>query len=59
MNATEDAVQAGERDVFRSNELALARPGGVRVEPCEFEMLLERAMEILSLRGRAEVPSGS
>lgn len=28
-------------------------PAGVRVEPCEFENLLRRAMEILDTRARA------
>jgi hypothetical protein len=59
MNVSENAVQAGERGVFRSNEPALVRSVGVRVEPCEFEALLERAMEILSVRARAAATSGS
>jgi len=59
MNANENAVQAGERGVFRLNEPAAERTGGVQVEPCEFETLLVRAMEILSVRAGTAAPSGS
>jgi hypothetical protein len=59
MNVSENAVQAGERGVLRSNEPVLERTRGVRVEPCEFERLLQRAMEILSVRARIATPGGS
>ncbi len=52
MNANENAVHPGETGVFRSNEPERERLAGVRVEACEFEALLRRAMEILSARAQ-------
>ena len=57
MNANENAVHAGECGAFPLHETRPERAGEVRVEPCEFEKLLQRAMEILDTRARAATAS--
>jgi hypothetical protein len=38
-----------------STEKTESKPPGTRVEPCEFESLLRRAMEILDSRSRGVI----
>jgi hypothetical protein len=59
MNANKNAVQLRNLGVLRSNEPEPEGSAGVRVEPCQFETLLERAMEILSARAKTARSSGT
>jgi hypothetical protein len=59
MNTNENAVHTETFGGFRSNEPEREKARGVWVEPCEFETLLERAMEILSARARTATSSSS
>jgi hypothetical protein len=54
-NATKrlDSNPASSQDVHEQTD------SRVRVEPCEFEKLLQRAMEILSARARSATASRS
>ena len=53
MNTTNDVRTVDERGSVATITVARIAPSGVSIEPCEFEVLLRRAMEILSTRLRA------
>jgi hypothetical protein len=59
MNLTQNAPKPLESHVASSQNLPDGIPSGARVEPCEFERLLQRAMEILNARARTAASSGS
>jgi hypothetical protein len=59
MNANENAGPTQVQRALRASDPELEKSRGVRIEPCEFETLLERAMEILSASARAATPSAS
>ena len=48
-----------ERKLVSSPDLPEENSSRVRVEPCEFESLLQRAMEILSIRAQSATASRS
>jgi hypothetical protein len=59
MNLSDEAMKQPESNTIPSRELPEENHSRVRVEPCEFERLLQRAMEILSVRARSATASGS
>ena len=58
MNVNEKAKKPLENNLDSSQELP-EETLRVRVEPCEFESLLQRAMEILSTRAQSATVSRS
>ena len=50
MNLVHDNLQIEEQSSTPASELQIAVPLGPRIERCEFEQLLQRAMEILNGR---------
>ena len=59
MNRIHNAVKPIESNLAPSQNLSQGISSDVRVEPCEFERLLQRAMEILSTRARTATASSS
>lgn len=59
MNVNEKAKKPLENNLDSSQELPEETLSRVRVEPCEFESLLQRAMEILSTRAQSATVSRS
>jgi hypothetical protein len=59
MNLNDKAMKPLESNLDSSQELPEETLSRVRVEPCEFESLLQRAMEILSLRAQSATASRS
>jgi hypothetical protein len=59
MNLNDNAMKTLESDLDSSRDLPDKTQSGVRVEPCEFESLLQRAMEIVSARERGATASSS
>lgn len=59
MNPIHNATKPVESNLVSSQDLPEGIPSRVRVEPREFERLLQRAMEILSARARTATASGS
>ncbi len=59
MNLNDKAVKPLESNLVSSPDLPEETPSRVRVEPCEFESLLQRAMEILSIRAQSPTASRS
>jgi hypothetical protein len=59
MNLNDKAIKPLESNLVSSQERPEETPSRVRVEPCEFERLLQRAMEILSIRARRATASRS
>ena len=59
MSLNENATKPPENNPFSSRDLPEEMPLRARVEPCEFESLLERAMEILSAKARSATASNS
>jgi hypothetical protein len=59
MNLKDKAMKPPESNLVSSQEFPEETPSGVRVEPCEFESLLQRAMEILSIRAQSATVSRS
>jgi hypothetical protein len=59
MNLNDNAMKPLGSNLVSSRELPEEIHSRVRVEPCEFESLLQRAMEILSARARSATASGS
>jgi hypothetical protein len=59
MNLIENAIQPLESNPVSSRELPDEFHSHVRVEPCEFERLLQRSMEILSIRAQGAAASRS
>jgi len=59
MNSNDNATKPVESNPISSQGLPEKTHSGVRVEPCEFESLLQRAMEILSARARGATASSS
>jgi hypothetical protein len=59
MNLNDNAMKPLESNPISSRDLPEEIRSRVRVEPCEFESLLQRAMEILSARARGATASGS
>jgi hypothetical protein len=57
MNLNDKAVNPLENNLVSSPDLPAETPSRVRVEPCEFESLLQRAMEILSTRAESATAS--
>jgi hypothetical protein len=59
MNLNDNVIRPLEHNLVTSRDLPEGIHSRVRVEPCEFESLLQRAMEILSARARSATASGS
>jgi hypothetical protein len=59
MNLIHNVVKPLETNLAPSQNPFEGIPACVRIEPCEFERLLQRAMEILSARARTTTASGS
>jgi hypothetical protein len=59
MNLSETVVKPLKHNLVSSRELPDEIDSRVRVEPCEFESLLQRAMEILSVRAQSATASSS
>jgi hypothetical protein len=59
MNLSNTAVQPFGSNLVSSQNLAEETHPPARVGPCEFERLLQRAMEILNARARSAAASGS
>jgi hypothetical protein len=59
MNLNEKATKPLESNLDSSPDLPKETPSRVRVEPSEFESLLQRAMEILSIRAQSPTISRS
>jgi hypothetical protein len=59
MNLNEKAIKPLKSNLVSPPDLPEENSSRVRVEPCEFESLLQRAMEILSLRAQSATVSRS
>jgi hypothetical protein len=59
MNLNENLMKPIEDKPVSAQELPDRTSSRVRVEPCEFERLLQRAMEILSMRAQSATLSRS
>ena len=59
MNLNDNAKKPLESNLVSSQEHSEETPSRVRVEPCEFESLLQRAVEILGIRGQSATASRS
>jgi hypothetical protein len=59
MNPNDDAKKPIENNAVSSRNFSEEIDSRVRVEPCEFENLLQRAMEILTSRERSATASRS
>jgi hypothetical protein len=59
MNINDKVIKPLESNLVSSRELSEEAPVRVYVEPCEFESLLQRAMEILSIRAQSATASRS
>jgi len=59
MDQNDNATKPPESNPISSQDLPARTDSRVRVEPCEFESLLQRAMEILSARARSATASRS
>lgn len=59
MNLNDKTMKPQESNLDSSQELPEETSSRLRVEPYEFESLLQRAMEILSLRAQSATASGS
>jgi hypothetical protein len=59
MNLNDNAMKLLESNPVSLRDLPEETHSRVRVEPCEFESLLQRAMEILSVRARSATASSS
>jgi predicted kinase len=59
MNLNDNAMKPLQGSPVSSRDLAQENHSRTRVEPCEFESLLQRAMEILNARARAATASSS
>jgi len=59
MDENDNATKPLDSNPASSQDLPELADSRVRVEPCEFESLLQRAMEILSARARGATASRS
>ncbi len=59
MNVQDPKLSSPSSNSPVSAESASSVPPGARVEPCEFESLLRRAMEIMNSRARAATSPNS
>jgi hypothetical protein len=59
MSLNDNVMKPLENKTISAQELRDRSNSRVRVEPYEFERLLQRAMEILSLRAQSATPSRS
>jgi hypothetical protein len=59
MNLNDNAKKPLGSNLVPSLDFPEETPSRVRVEPCEFESLLQRAMEILNLRAQSATASRS
>jgi hypothetical protein len=59
MNPNDKAKKPLESNLVSSQEHPEETPSRMRVEPCEFERLLQRAMEILSIHAQSHTISSS
>ncbi len=59
MNLNDNTRKPVEHKTISAQELSERSNSRVRVEPCEFERLLQRAMEILSIRAQSATLSRS
>jgi hypothetical protein len=59
MNVNDPKVPPATPQSQTSGETNASTGPGTRVEPCEFESLLRRAMEILDTRARAATTSST
>jgi hypothetical protein len=59
MSLNDNAMKPLQGNPVSSPDLTEENPSRARVEPSEFESLLQRAMEILNARARAATASSS
>ncbi len=59
MNLNDNSMKAVETKPVSAPNLPERTNARVRVEPCEFERLLQRAVEILSIRAQSATLSRS
>jgi len=59
MNLNDNAMKPVEGKPISAQELPGRSNSRVYVEPCEFERLLQRAVEVLSMRAQSAAPSRS
>ena len=59
MNLNENLMKPVENKTISAQELPDRSNSRVYVEPCEFERLLQRAVEVLSTRAQSAAPSRS
>jgi hypothetical protein len=59
MNLNDNAMNPLQGNPVSSRDLTEENHSRERFEPCEFESLLQRAMEILNARARAAMTSSS
>ncbi len=59
MNLNDNLMKPLENKTISAQDPFDRSNSRVRVEPFEFEKLLERAMEILSIRAQSAIPSRS
>jgi hypothetical protein len=59
MNLNENSIKHVEINPISSRSLPEEIHMHLRVEPCEFERLLQRAMEILTIRAQSATASRS
>ncbi len=59
MNLNDKLIKPLENKPISAKDLPERTNSCVRVEPCEFENLLQRAMEILSIRAQSATQSRS
>jgi hypothetical protein len=59
MNLNEDLMKSVEDKRISAQELPDRSNSRVYVEPCEFERLLQRAVEVLSIRAQSATLSRS
>jgi len=57
MNLNDNAMKPLQGNSVSSRDLAEENRSRVHIEPCEFENLLQRAMEILSIRAQSATAS--
>jgi len=58
MNSSDKTIKPSENNLASQRDLPEEIDSRMRVEPCEFESLLQRAVEILSARAQSATTSG-
>jgi len=59
MNLSDKTTKPSENNLVSQRDLLEEIDSRTRVEPCEFESLLQRAVEILSARAQSAIASSS